>query len=439
MRIGFFTDNYFPSRDGIAISIETFQAELEKLGHEVFIIAPSPTLRYKEKSKKIIRFPAFKGLFYEDYLTSLFIPPQATRRIDKLKLDIVHYHTPGQVGFLGAYYAIRNNLPLVTTYHTDLYEYVKHYKNTLPGIIALSLLAPIITGGGLADYRTGLSLIKPERNVDKWNQKIVERGITMIHNACDMVIAPSDKVKMLLEKWDSRSPISVLPTGVDKITTTTKEIAAWRSKLNIPEGTQVIAFVGRLGTEKNLNLLLKSFEIINKKNPNAKLLVIGGTGSNTETTQGAVLEDMKSSSAKDNVIFTGFVEHNKLGGLYGLSTIFAFPSLTDTQGLVLNEAAYAGLPIVMIDSEITEVVKDRINGRIAKSNAKDFANKLLEILNSEDLQKSMGAKSLALASEYNASNQTLKLLRLYKEVIEIHYANKPKSKQRSFWSRKSAT
>jgi 1,2-diacylglycerol 3-alpha-glucosyltransferase len=436
MRIGFFTDNYLPSRDGIAISIETSRQQLEAMGHEVFVIAPAPNLRYKEKAKRITRFPAFKGLFYEDYLTSLFFPPQALHRIDKMKLDVVHYHTPGQVGFLGAYYAIRNKLPLVTTYHTDLFEYVTHYKNALPGVIALSLMAPIVTGGGLAEYRAALSSIKPERNVDKWNQKIVERGVTMIHNACDEVIAPSQKVQRQLQSWHAKSPITILPTGVDKIATSAKEIADWRNKLDLPEGTPVIAFVGRLGTEKNLDLLVKAFEIVSKKLPAARLLVVGGTGSQTETAEGTVMAEARSRYSSNKIIFTGYVDHDRLGGLYGLTNVFAFPSLTDTQGLVLNEATLAGLPVVMIDHAITEVVRDGQNGLFAKATPKDFAAKLLAILSAPERQVQMGLRSVELASEYSASHQALKLLRLYQEVIKRHYETPKATPRRPFWRRK---
>jgi 1,2-diacylglycerol 3-alpha-glucosyltransferase len=435
MRIGFFTDNYLPSRDGIAISVETSRQQLEAMGHEVYIIAPAPNLRYREKSKRITRFPAFKGLFYDDYLTSLFFPPQALHRIDKMKLDIVHYHTPGQVGFLGAYYALRNKLPLVTTYHTDLYEYVTHYKNALPGAIALSLMAPIVTGGGLPEYRTALSSIKPERNVDKWNQKIVERGVTMIHNACDEVIAPSRKIERKLKSWHASSPITILPSGVDPIPATRRQISQWRDKLDLPEGTPVIAFVGRLGTEKNLDLLIKAFDILTKKLPEARLLVVGGTGSQTETASGTVMAETRSRYNSDKIIFTGYVPHEELGGLYGLSTVFAFPSQTDTQGLVLNEAALAGLPIVMIDHDMTEIVKSGQNGLFAKATPRDFAQKLLAVLNSPEDQLKMGRRSVELASEYSASQQAVKLLRLYQEVIERHYANTPSAK-RPFWRRK---
>ncbi len=65
MRIGFFSDFYLPRADGIAYSIESFRIELEKMGHEVFIIAPKPTIRHKDANKHILRFPAIKGLFFD--------------------------------------------------------------------------------------------------------------------------------------------------------------------------------------------------------------------------------------------------------------------------------------------------------------------------------------------------------------------------------------
>ncbi len=417
MRIGFFTDNYLPSHDGIAISINTFKTELEKLGHQVYVIAPAPNLIYKEKSNTILRFPAFKGLFYEDYLTSLFFPPRAIKQLDNLNLDIIHYHTLGQVGFLGAYYGMKRNLPLLTTYHTDYYEYVKHYKNTLPGVIALSLLAPAITGGNLKDYRKAILGIKPEKTVNQWNQKIVESGVKTLLDACDMVIAPSRKIKNQLLSWKTHTEIEILPTGVDRINATKEDIIHWRQKLELSDEDKIIAFVGRLGSEKNLDLLIDAFKEIKAKSPRSKLLVIGGTGSLTEEAdidKKKVMEEYKDNG----IIFTGFVEHNQLGALYELSTVFAFPSMTDTQGLVLNEAAMSGLPIVMIDKEITMIVENNINGKIVKQDKTELANAITTILNDSKLRSEMSKASIELAKDYSQKNQALKIEKIYKNLIQ---------------------
>ena len=416
MRIGFFTDFYLPRADGIAYSIESFRIELEKMGHEVFIIAPKPTIRHRDHTKNIIRFPAIKGLFFDDYMTSFFFPPQRFRQIEKLNLDIIHFHTPGQIGLFGAYFAFRRNIPVVTTYHTDLYEYVTHYPKVLPGTIALSLLAPMITNGGMQDYRTGLSSIKPERNVDKWNQKIVERSSTLLHNRCDLIIAPSQKMKNQLISWRTTTPIQVLPTGVDKITTKDTEIAAYRQKLGITESDEIILFVGRVGTEKNLGLLIKAFELVNKQRPQSKLVIVG---------TGEDIDDFRAQAAAtqcaEHIMFTGNIQREMLGGLYGLATVFAFPSLADTQGLVLSEAAWAGLPIVMIDKGISPVAQNHKNALFARNTPKDFATKLLSFLSKPALRHEYSQASQNLAAEYTAAKQTHALITAYTETVAAHY------------------
>lgn len=422
MRIGFFSDFYLPRADGIAFSIESFRVELEAMGHEVFVITARPNLRFKEPSKRIIRFPAVKGLFFDDYMTSIFFPPQAERRLEKLDLDIIHYHTPGQIGLLGAFFALRHDIPLVTTYHTDLYEYVKHYPNVLPGTLALSMLVPAITGGGMSDFRTGLSSIKPERSIDKWNQKLVERGVTMIHNHCDLVIAPSSKIEKQLKGWKTTSRIAILPTGVDKITTTEKEVDARSKQYDLKPDDHVILFVGRMGNEKNVSLLITAFDIIARRDERAKLVLVGvGEDLDTFVKQGA------ASPFASRIIFTGYIDRSKLGAMYALTTVFAFPSVADTQALVVNEAARAGLPIVMIDQAISQVFVNGKNGLFARNSARDLAHQILALLKDPAKLRRMGDRSVEFASELSVHAQSEKLITLYDETLARH-VSKPRQR-----------
>ncbi len=418
MKIGIFSDRYLPLSDGICTSIETFRLELEKMGHEVYVFAPKPSWRFKAPSDRIIFFTAIKGLFFEDYLTSFFFPPQALKQIDRLNLDVIHYQTPGPIGLLGAYYALRKKIPLVTTYHTDLFEYVKHYPAVLPGTIGLSLLAPVITGGNMDEYRNALSSIKPELSVDKWNQKIVVRGLTLVHNHCDLVITPSTKIQKQLQSWGTKSRLAVLPTGVDKITTTAREIESVRKQYGLSPDDRVIIFVGRIGTEKNVGLLIKAFNTVGRHDERAKLLIVG---------DGDDLDFFRNEAANspfgDRITFTGWIQHDKLGAYYDIASVFVNPSLTETQGLSTNEAAWAGLPIIIVDPEVSEVVTDRENGFVAKASPRDLSSKLIKILDNPELQAEMGTHSVDYAANFSASKQAAKLLRLYEETIE-HYSEK---------------
>ena len=418
MRIGFFSDRYLPLTDGIAYSMEDARRELEALGHEVYIFAPKPERRYCEASPRITRFPAVKGLFFDDYRCSMFYPPRTRRQVDKLELDLVHFHTPGQVGLLGAHYAVRQEIPLVTTYHTDLYEYVTHYPAVLPGVLALTILAPFVTGGGSEKYRTSLSCVRPERSIDRWNQKIVERGMTLIHNCCDLVITPSGKMQAQLDGWNTKSRIATLPSGVDEIPATEAEVAAVRRELGIADGEQVVLYVGRIGTEKNLSLLIDSFAHVTRRRPRARLVLIGPGDED-----GRFRAQAAATPYADRVTFTGRIRRESLGAYYRLADVFAFPSLGDTQALVVNEAAWAATPVVMGDRRISQIVEDGVSGLFALNTAEDFGDKISLLLEQPQRAATMGEAARERAAKLSARTQAAKLSQLYEETASRYRAH----------------
>jgi glycosyltransferase involved in cell wall biosynthesis len=81
----------------------------------------------------------------------------------------------------------------------------------------------------------------------------------------------------------------------------------------------------------------------------------------------------------------------------------------------------------MIDRDVTSVVRDGQNGYFARNTVKDFAAKLLKTLANDDTRTQMGHRGIELAQDYSASNQALKLLRLYEETIERHHAEQAKT------------
>jgi len=412
VRIGFFSDRYLPFTDGIACSMEDARRELEDLGHEVYIFAPKPDRRYCEQAPRVTRFPAVKGLFFDDYRCSVFYPPRTRREVDKLDLDLVHFHTPGQIGLFGAYYARRHDLPLVTTYHTDLYEYVTHYPGVLPGVVALSILAPYVTGGGAGERRISRSCVRPERSIDRWNQKVVERGMTLIHNSCDLVITPSAKMAAQLGGWNTTSRIATLPSGVDEIPATPAEIEAARREYGLADDEQVVLYVGRIGSEKNLSVLIDAFTHVARGNAKARLMLIGpGDEENRFRDQAA------ATACADRITFTGRKPRAELGAFYGLAEVFAFPSTADTQALVVNEAAWAGTPIVMVDRDISQIVEDGVSGLYAANAAEDFAAKISALLDDPQRAKALGAVARERASKLTAGVQAGKLARLYEETL----------------------
>ena len=352
--------------------------------------------------------------------TGIFFPPLVVRQIEKLNLELVHYHTPSPVGLLGAFIANRHNLPLVTTYHTDMYQYVSHYPALFPGVLALTLVAPLAVGNNAEDFEAALSLMKPERKLEDWNKKIVRRMTTVVHNRCDLIIAPSHKIEKQLLSWGTKSRIEVLPTGVDELKAEPGAAQALRKNYQMEEA-DIILFVGRLGGEKNIELLIESLPYLLTKRPQAQLLIVGD-----DAHRAALQKLARGLGLKDKVKFTGYLDRGELAPAYAAADVFAFPSRTDTQGLVLHEAAWAGLPIVMTDPLITEVVKPNENGLISRNDPRHFSSALATILQNQALRREMGVNSRRFAAQYSASKQASKLLRLYEEVSAHEQRTDPK-------------
>jgi glycosyltransferase, family 1 len=427
MRIGLFTDTYRPSINGIVFVVESLKRELENLGHEVYVFCPAKSMSPSKQAEllnedadsRIIRFPSIKGAFFDDYDTSVFFPPAVQRRIKEMELDMVHVFTPSQIGLVGVKAAKKNNIPLVIQHCTDIYEFVDHYPAVLPGALALAgIVFPMSVRLRGHDLLEIAKLYKPRAGVTKWNKDIIESVITILYSKADAVIALCRKSCKQLKSWqydDYQYELVLMPNGVNALPRPTKtEVKAFRERWNLAEDDEIFGFVGRLGEEKNLPLLIKSFERhIAKKRPKAKLLFVG------DFEYRKTLEEMAAATKyADRIIFTGAMPREKLGLAYSVLDVFAFPSLKDTQGWVLHEAAHAGLPIVLVDKELSEVVQDGVNGFIANDNPTSFGRAIITLLEDADKRQEFGAISKKLAAKFTENRQVKKLEKLYQELID---------------------
>jgi glycosyltransferase, family 1 len=238
-----------------------------------------------------------------------------------------------------------------------------------------------------------------------------------LYSKADAVIALCRKSCKQLKSWqydDYQYELVLMPNGVNALPRPTKtEVKAFRKQWNLAEDDEIFGFVGRLGEEKNLPLLIKSFERhIAKKRPKAKLLFVG------DFEYRKTLEEMAAATKyADRIIFTGAMPREKLGLAYSVLDVFAFPSLKDTQGWVLHEAAHAGLPIVLVDKELSEVVQDGVNGFIANDNPTSFGRAIITLLEDADKRQEFGAISKKLAAKFTENRQVKKLEKLYQELI----------------------
>lgn len=387
MRIGIFTDTYPPYINGVSTSIVMLKGALEKLGHEVFVVTVNnENLSYKyEDDNKIIRLPGIPIGIYDYRLTGIY-PVRVINKIKNWKLDVIHSQTEFGVGTFARLIAKQFHIPLVHTYHTMYEDYV-HY----------------ITKG----YFNGTS------------KKIVEY-LTRFYcdkTATELIVPTKKAYDLFKDKYKVDRNVHIIPTGIEidrfyKENFKKSQILDLRKKLSIQENDFVILFVGRLGKEKSVDVLIRGMKEIVKNNSQAKLVIVGD-GPDMEHFKQMVIE----AKLEKNVIFTGKVPYDDIPLYYCAADVFATASRTETQGLTVIEAMAASLPVLAInDDSFRIVVVDGLNGYLFE-NEEDYKNKLEYLIQNPKEWTQMSKQARNSAEMHSSKYFAERALDVYKIAI----------------------
>jgi 1,2-diacylglycerol 3-alpha-glucosyltransferase len=188
-------------------------------------------------------------------------------------------------------------------------------------------------------------------------------------------------------------------------------VEAFRRRFAIPEGDRLLAFVGRLGLEKNVDALIDAMSFV--RTPGARLLVVG---------DGPHRDDLAHHIAKDRVAdrvtFTGYLGPDDVRAAYHASEALFFASTSETQGLVIAEAMATGLPVVAVDDlAIADAVTDGVNGFLVPEDPQALAKAVDRLLGDASLRSSMSASSLERAEDLCIDRQAGRLVEIYTTLV----------------------
>ncbi len=324
MNIVIFTNTYAPHVGGVARSIQAFSEEYRARGHGVLVVAPEfPGM--PEHEPDVVRVPAIQNFNASDFSVALPIHPKLGARLDAFQPDIVHAQHPFLLGMSAMRIARHRGLPLVFTHHT-LYEQYTHY---VPG------------------------------DSPRLKRFVIELA-TRYANLCDHVFAPSESIRRLLIERGVRTPITVVFTGVRLEDFARGDGPGFRRRMGIPQDAFVVGHLGRLAEEKNLAFLARAVAGFVAGNPRAHFLVVGSGPS-----EAVIREVFAAAGLEGRLHVAGVLQKQELADALHAMDVFAFASLSETQGMVLTEAMAAGLPVIALDaSGVRDVVVDGRNGRL---------------------------------------------------------------------------
>lgn len=416
MKIVISTDLYYPMINGVAVFSRNLAAGLKKRGHDVMVLAPSITGKFKiEKDPEfgftVVRLKSVKIHLYPDQINkvpeakdflgvklpkvyyknglnaSLNCYRTVKRILDDFQPDIIHDQTPGPVALAVFRYAKKRDIPLVSTDHA--------YPDNLTQQLKLPHVAKKPINSMMNKYF--VSFLKRSEYATMPTEQAV----------ADLIPQKRKPFKVPVEALSNGIDLSRFAKG-----RANKEIY---DEYKIPKNKPIVLYIGRVDPEKSLDILMKAFIKAHEKVPDAHLVVVGD-GSARSKLEGII----EKAGLNKNAHFLGRVVGDNLPQLYRTGTVFAITSKTETQSIVLMEAMASGLPCVAVDAgAVHELVKNNKNGYLVEADdIAAVANSLVKILTNKERQAKMSEESVARAAKHDISHTLTRMEEIYTQVLE---------------------
>lgn len=389
MRILMISDVYFPRVNGVSTSIQTFRRDLVAAQHRVLLVAPEYPGRNPAAEIDVLRIPSRQvPRDPEDRYMSRRAIRAAWPQIAEFQPDVVHIQTPFVAHYAGMEIARRLDVPLLETYHTYFEHYLQHYVPGVPTALLRSL-----------------------------SRRFTVRQCHQV----DALISPSQPMADVLQSYGVRTPLHVVPTGLNASRFRKGDGGRFRAAHGFGQRPMAV-FVGRVAHEKNIDFLLSMLPDLIGQVPDV-LLVIAGEG----PAENHLRREVARRELSANVRFIGYMDRDTvLLDCYQAADVFVFASRTETQGLVLLEAMAQGTPVVSTAVLGTaEVLRDTTGAIISQESALVFSDAVALVLKDPALRAKLSVAAKADAARWSSVQCARRAADLYQDLVSRRAAARP--------------
>ena len=356
LKVGIGNDAFLPTIDGVNTVTKYYAEYINKeLGEAVIITPDNPNKKDYMFPFEIYRYQSL-FTFGEGYPVGWPFKRQYAEDIINMNFDILHSHCPVATSYFFRRINRIKRIPTVITYHTKFeYDIDARVKSLAVRHKAYTMIGKDIK---CAD--------------EVW---VTSRGT-------------ADSLRIMGYEGD----FVVMPNGCDlpKITADESHKQIIRRKHSIPSDIPIFIFVGRLMWYKNIRLILDSMRLLKDRGRDFRMLFLG-----IGPDEKAIRKYCSRIGLDDKVILTGMVDNRQeLQLYYEAASLLIFPSLFDTNGLVVREAAASATPSVLVqDSCAAEGIIDGETGFICFESPHSYADKIDRIIDNRDLLARVGKKA----------------------------------------------
>lgn len=388
MRVAIFTEYYYPFISGVVTHIEILSQGLRDAGHEVLIVTLDPKARRHYIKDNVLYCPAIPVKKLYGY--GVAMPTSAVRLkfIKKFNPDIIHLHTEYTMGLFALNCAKKLKKPVVYTLHT-MYD----------------------------DY---LFYVFPKQMVEV-AKPMAHAYFRKIASKAEEIIGPSVKVAEYLRSFGVPRHINIIPNTVDFTdflgeNVDSQAVEAAKTALGIQPGDTALCFVGRLGKEKSIDLLIDMFCQTFLHDKQFKLFIIG-EGPEKE----ALGTQIGKHGAGEQIKLLGRIDHDKLPPYYQACNLFATASLSEMNSISMLEATASGLFVVQrLDLYNRDQIKSGVNGEVFNTPA-EFAEIVRGQAALSQKQRQQRRDTVtAYAKQYGPREFTQAVLNVYERAVDSY-------------------
>ena len=342
-------DSFFPTVDGVVMVIHNC-AQL--LSDKMNIMMLVPTYKHKVYMKGYPAIGVLSG--YSKNLRNQVPLPMFDCRfgklLKKLRIDIIHCHSPFTVSRSAIKLHRKRNIPLVSTFHSQ-------YKR---------------------DFQKQAKLFVP----------FMMHYIMRCYNSSNEVWTMHSASRATLYEYGYKGQVMLVPNGtmIQPADDYAAERKRTREKYGVSDSTILFIFVGRLVDLKNILFIADVLASLKKLGLDFKM-IYAGDGPDKDK----LVKKIHENGLDNDVILVGQLNRDCVTELYSAADMFLFPSLYDVSSLVQVEAASRFTPTVFAEGSVTScTVTNGVNGYIFPVDVNVFAEGVYKALQDKDKLEEIG-------------------------------------------------
>jgi len=132
-----------------------------------------------------------------------------------------------------------------------------------------------------------------------------------------------------------------------------------------------------------------------------------------------LIEIVSKKEIEDRIFFVGIVSDEIKKNYYAAGDIYVYASKSETQGMIITEAMYSGLPVVAVRATgVKDIVEDGKTGFLVSEDRKEFQDAVQKLIDDENMRKQFSREAKRVAKEnYTSGICAKKMIKVYEDTI----------------------